>query len=206
MTDHFVFAYGSLIDEHSRQASNPPITPLSSEPLRWVRICGYRQGWLTPCSGFTYLGVIPDGNARSSGVLLHVDEEVLKRIDGREDEGKVYKRVPVNPSAIQLIGSVHRFESPVWLYKAIRPGAPSEEFPIWQSYVDVVLRGCIREFKESFAKEVVGSCCNWARPWENDRKEPRYPRQGKGIQPAEEAMIDKVLSACEVLRHRRPAT
>lgn len=205
MVDHFVFAYGSLIDHHSRAYGQ--ITILSN-PVP-IRVHGYRQGWLSPY-GYdetTYLGVVADAQTSAIGILLHLSEESLKIIDKREKadekpDKRVYERVEIEPSAMSLLLQGEQVERPAWLYRVVKPGQPSERCPIRQSYVDVVLRGCL-SFGEDFAKEWIGSCTYWNGPWKNDRKNPKFQRRGPEIRREEEERIDAVLSDLQVLRFRR---
>jgi hypothetical protein len=80
----------------------------------------------------------------------------------------------------------------IWIYLPNEPGWPSEECPIVQSYVDVVLAGCL-EVGESFAAEFVRTTMNWGYPWIDDRSAPRYARAMYDTPAAKCMEIDRIL-------------
>lgn len=195
--DQFLFAYGSLIDPDSRDL---PGQVGSSVP---ARLGGYKQGWLKPFAGTTYHGVVPNIEATTTGVLLQLSEETLNNeIDKREMNGEVYQRFQVDPTNMECLAACQPVES-LWIYEVINPGHPTEGFPIWQSYLDVVLRSCL-PIGEDFSRDFVQSCEDWNWPWINDRQAPRYRRVGRTTTLLEQKRIDALLSGCGVLQYRRP--
>ncbi len=83
-------------------------------------------------------------------------------------------------------------EVAIWTYLPNEPGWPSRESPIVQSYVDVVLAGCL-EVGESFAGEFVRTTTNWGYPWVDDRSTPRYVRAMQNVPPAKLIEMDRIL-------------
>ena len=62
-----------------------------------------------------------------------------------------------------------------WVYITDHPSQPSESCPIAQSYVDVVLSGCL-DIGDEFAKEFIRTTSGWDKSWIDDRNRPRYRR------------------------------
>jgi len=137
----------------------------------------------------TALGVVRREKAATNGILVSIPEAELPLFDQREDG---YARTMLdNRSILSLNGQVVP-EGSLWLYAPIEPGFPSEDYPIVQSYVDVVLTGCL-EFGESFAAEFVRTTTNWGYPWIDDRSAPRYVRPTQNVSLAKYLEIDRIL-------------
>jgi hypothetical protein len=100
----------------------------------------------------------------------------------------------LNHASIMGLNGQEVPEGYAWLYTATEPGFPSEDCPIAQSYVDVVLTGCL-EFGESFAAEFVRTTTHWAYPWIDDRSAPRYVRSMQNVSLAKYMEIDRILQA-----------
>ena len=80
----------------------------------------------------------------------------------------------------------------IWAYLPDLFVPPDAQYPILQSYVDTILRGCLDIGGEDFAKEFIEGTKGWnpgelseyaltngpvkESCWINDRKEPRYSR------------------------------
>jgi hypothetical protein len=76
----------------------------------------------------------------------------------------------------------------LWVYMIDSPTLPTEDCPIAQSYLDVVLSGCF-EIGEHFAEDFVLTTFGWERFWINDRHRPRYRR----FVPGDTERIDDLL-------------
>lgn len=102
---HFIFGYGSLICPQSRSVTAPTLQSIA-EP---VMIQHIERTWSARVlrgdslvlgqgrehiQGWTPMGIQKSENARCNGVLIHVDDEELKRFDIRE-EGYTRHRVDV---------------------------------------------------------------------------------------------------------------
>jgi len=57
----------------------------------------------------------------------------------------------------------------VWIYVVAKPEAATVAYPVCQSYVDVVLDGCL-EYGDDFAKLFITSTADWAKPDSVDQK------------------------------------
>jgi hypothetical protein len=136
----------------------------------------------------TALGVVPREGSVINGVFVSIPPDVLASFDARE-EG--YTRMPLERRGVVPLGPQAVPEGDLWIYVPVAPHLPTAECPILQSYVDVVLTGCL-EFGESFAVEFVRTTVAWEYARENDRSSPRYRRALRDVPLA--AVIDRVLA------------
>jgi len=159
----FIFGYGSLINTPSREATGEG--RVDAVPARLGPNFDVVRSWVARgSSGFTALGLRnrrPDEDKSTiNGVVFPVDAESLPRFDRRESG---YDRVAVPRDMIEplswrgLPGT-----GTVWTYvprrntpEAILP-FPSAEFPLVQSYVDLVMEGAL-EYGPSFARELIAT-------------------------------------------------
>ena len=184
-----IFGYGSLINSDSRRRTT------GSGEARPVRVRGWRRAWnvVSTATGVTYLGVVRVEHAVRNGVLFEVSPEQLIEFDARESG---YTRRAI-PSGDWIDAVPRSISDDAHVYVPDAPGTPTPSCPIVQSYVDVVLAGCL-ELGNEFAREFVASTDSWDLPWINDRDAPRYPRADASVPRAE---IDSLLAACG---HPRP--
>lgn len=185
MAVNYVFGYGSLINPESRARTGytGATTP--------VRVGGFQRAWnfVYPKGRMTALGVIPREKATTNGVLVEIPEAELPLFDQRESG---YKRVVVGRVDITGLNDQRVPEGMFWIYVPTDPGFPSLDCPIAQSYVDVVLKGCL-ELGERFAAEFVHTTTNWEYPWIDDRSAPRYVRAMQNVPMDVFLKIDKIL-------------
>ena len=171
---HYLFGYGSLINRESRL-----VTSCTGEAVP-VRVSGLQRAWniVAPEMGISGVGVVVEKSARCNGVLVEIDASQLPAFDKREldDTNFSYQRVQILTSDITGLTSGFDEVSRVWAYVVQKPSTPSEKFPIAQSYVDVILTGCLA-FGEDFTVEFICSTLGWDRPWHDDRTHPRYIRR-----------------------------
>ncbi len=193
MTTTFLFGYGSLINARSRG-----LTGATGEAI-YARVSGLRRGWFAPVAAdrITYLGVMRTSGAVCNGVIARIEPASLPSFDARE---KSHKRVAVQRSAVDLLDGASLPPGAIWTYECAGLKAPSEANPIVQSYVDVVLDGCL-EHGEPFAREFVSLTAGWRGPWIDDRARPRYPRHVPS--PDRIARIDALLDQAGVLQFRQ---
>ena len=85
----------------------------------------------------------------------------------------------------------------MYAYVLRHAGEPTEQNPIIQSYLDVVLTGCIQQFGEAFAEQVLQTTSGLRGPILNDRERPRYPRALERVDHAQK--IDQMLSKTRLL-------
>jgi len=181
----FVFGYGSLINPDSRSKTVGPDDQDTAIP---VRVKGLQRGWnarIRPTEsqswqcGMTALGVVFQANESCNGVLVPVSENELEKLDEREGG---YVRRQIGLDAIScLIERKISHDAIVHVYMWDSPLPANEEFPILQSYVDVVMAGCLELNKERpalscFPADFVYSTTGWDSFWIDDRIQPRYIR------------------------------
>jgi hypothetical protein len=124
--------------------------------------------------GATALSIVKKENAICNGVVFPlITADGLASFDKRECKVG-YERIRVTLDAIPL-GNKSLSKGTIWTYVSNYSQAPSEDMPVIQSYVDVIMTGCLR-IGEDFAKEFVRTTHGWEGPWENDRSAPRYER------------------------------
>ena len=149
---NFIFGYGSLINSQSRNST--AAAPIPAIPVRVSPALGYIRTWNDrSASGFTALGLrkpLPGEAARTiNGALDPVEGDDMSKFDARE-EGYVRVEVPLTDIAAvgwQPLPTSGR----IWVYvpqkptSAGEPGVglpePDAEFPLLQSYIDVVVEG-----------------------------------------------------------------
>ena len=178
----FTFGYGSLINTASRNATAGGA--VAAIPVRVSAAFGYLRAWndRSP-SGFTALGLRkanPGEQASTiNGVLYPESKASGSRFDQRE-QGYVRVEIPRTDMAAVSWQQLPR-EGHIWVYIPAASGSPSTnlpeadaDFPILQSYIDVVLEGAL-EYGTDYAKELIETTAGWSRYWLNDRELARRP-------------------------------
>jgi hypothetical protein len=111
------------------------------------------------------------------GVLYPVTEEELSSFDAREIG---YGREAIAIENVELVEYLEldeHYDSPdhkfflkavaekrsdvqIWVYVPLLPSPPDEDHPIVQTYVDVILQGCL-EIHKDFAKDFIEDTKGW---------------------------------------------
>jgi hypothetical protein len=193
MANHYVFAYGSLMNAESRASTGRSGVAIPA------RVEGFQRSWNVgdQAARLTFLGVVQQEESATNGVLVSASAAELLRFDRRETG---YTRINVDSARIVSFRGEQIPQEPIWIYLPDKPARPSTDCPIAQSYVDVVLAGCL-EVGESFAAEFVRSTTNWHGPWVDDRAAPRYARAQRT--PATDfAELDRILGEMVVRRRK----
>lgn len=189
----FVFGYGSLISKESRERS------VISDQVFSVNIKGLERGWFAHSEKrkMAVLGVRENSPSWCNGVLIGVDADQLEKFDLREAS---YTRIKVQASRVTCLedNSVSDADT-IWAYVPKKIEFPTEEYPIYQTYVDVSLSGCL-EYGESFASDFVTTTVFWEGPWIDDRDNPLFIRPMTTVAPRE--ILDYFLE--HVNGHRKP--
>ena len=175
---NFIFGYGSLICHESRIKTAPSLANVTAIPVMvenlqrmWAARIDSRRGVNAQnLMGWTAVGVSIQEGTNCNGVLLPVNDDELQLFDKRE---KHYKRVHVHWSLISKFGGGHFDEemmetSNVWVYAQESTVLANRYFPIPQSYVDVIMKGCLSisdEFCKTFIETTQGW---WYEPKESD--------------------------------------
>ena len=192
MSTTYLFGYGSLINLRSRGLTS------ATSPASPARLAGLRRGWFAPVTAdrITYLAVQRTAGASCNGVIVKVDATNLPSFDARE---KSHHRISLNRSSVELLDGGILAPGVIWAYECLTVKTPSAANPIVQSYVDVVLDGCLA-ISDAFAREFIRSTAGWRGPWINDRERPRYPRHVPTTTTPER--IDALLEEAGVLAFR----
>ncbi|SPQ93769.1 Gamma-glutamylcyclotransferase AIG2-like domain-containing protein [Plasmodiophora brassicae] len=184
----FVFGYGSLINDASRQRTCPGST--IAYP---ARLSGYRRAWRYAAENMTAVGVYPaDRKSSVHGVVFRVNPGHLPALDHRE---RHYARVRVKHGDLVTIGldrDVVGERDRVWLYVLVEGHFPKCDRPIRQGYVDVIMQGCLGTLGVRFAREFVIQTEDWDGCWVNDRDDRTNRRVP--IDKATLQLVDMILS------------
>jgi len=165
---HFIFGYGSLICSKSRAITAPTVANRETIP---VTVEGVERTWAKKSvRGYTSMGVRFQKGAECVGVLVPVSNNELEQFDHREVG---YDRYELQPKDIlpfessdetwyenTFLTNSHMKRSQIWVYvqKIMLPA--TSDFPIVQSYLDIILRGCL-SISEEFAYKFMKSTKGW---------------------------------------------
>lgn len=203
---HFVFGYGSLIQSASRSFTLRAETMAIRATLR-----GYQRVWgaTVHASSMTAVTLVKQKGSKCNGVIFPVTRDQLMRLDRRES-GYDRVAVPVRELLIAREDLDHagwNMPTEVEVYVARKVKLPNRDFPISQSYVDVILTGCLQEFQKGgwdFAREFIRTTAGWGKYWVNDRRRPRYRRRLAAQRMASaKGMIDRLLDMHIGLTNRK---
>jgi Gamma-glutamyl cyclotransferase, AIG2-like len=211
---HFIFGYGSLICPLSREITSPSLGEQEAIP---VTVNNVERTWSARTkSGYTAMGVRFRKRAKCTGVLLEVNSRELSQMDIRE---KVYDRRPVDVRSVEKVAflgdettdseddddnlafpeKLHQ-KLNIWIYVQKEPCPPDVSHPIPQSYVDIIMRGCL-SISPDFARSFIDTTNGWhAGPkearWFDDRSDPIYVRADPEYSSKEGGLIDELLEEC----------
>lgn len=226
-THHYVVGYGSLMSKYSREV----YSNIDAEPVP-VRLHGWQRGWVTNCAieRFTSVGAVPQEGASLNGVLLsmpHISDDLQKR-----EQNYRFTQVTWDSLNILFNGETgvesgsELNNATLWVCEVLNPGQACSEIPMYQSYIDTCLIGCLESANAEFAKEFITSTLGWhgagkykdsdkaldndifnekqqiEQPhWINDRATPQYPRAAK-LSSHDYQVIDELLHELDVLKYR----
>ncbi|MFY0663035.1 MAG: gamma-glutamylcyclotransferase [Natronospirillum sp.] len=178
---HWIFGYGSLICADSRAR-----TGVTGEALPVV-LQGFERSWSVPIASadLSVVGIQRQADQRTGGVIFPLSDSELKHFDAREVE---YERVPLARDHLQLLREQPMPDGDFWVYL---PQPSTSEHPIAQSYLDVILHGCIQESMD-FARHFLQHTSGWKLRL-NDREAPLYPRPLNPKQQVVLPLIDHLL-------------
>jgi len=170
---NWIFGYGSLINKESRNK-----TGQSGEVIP-VRVMDIKRQWslVVEEMNLTASGAIYSKGSICNGIIYQVDESELPKFDAREIPFG-YSRIALNKREIKALMGYSLPQGIFWVYVANNPSLPSRKNSIIQSYIDVILTGCL-DYSEDFAREFIQTTEFWEYPWVNDRAKPVYPRAMK---------------------------
>ena len=168
---NYIIGYGSLINTESQNITGKS---LSSMP---VVLKNFSRSWSVVYDDlqFCALGVFEKKNSSINVVLFEVED--LEVFDRREHG---YNRHELDRSRLNawIPGKEIPTDGKIWIYLPLTEkfGSASERHFIWQSYVDVILTGCL-SVDQKFAEEFMKTTEGWNKAWlKDDRKESAYIR------------------------------
>ena len=173
-----MFGYGSLICTESRNRSMEKAKAIPVKVKDLQRCWNFRNFERQR----NVLGVIKKEGASCNGVIFPVNN--FTELNERE---KGYKLVELDSSQIEVMEGELK-TGKFWVYIPEESIFPTADYPIQQSYIDVVMTGCL-EFGEEFALEMVKNT-EWSEHWVNDRDKPNYSRY---LENVDVEKIDSVL-------------
>jgi hypothetical protein len=175
---NFIVGYATLIDTPSRNST--AAKPIPAIPVRVLPSFGYIRSWNVHRDPFhfTAMGLRKanpgESGATINGVLYPAEGGDMSSFDRREE---AYTRVEVPRSQIEAVGWQPLPETGhIWIYvpAAARLPGPDAEYPLLQSYIDVVVEGGL-EYSPDFALEILETTDGWNRFWLNDRELAHRP-------------------------------
>lgn len=178
MSDTFIFGYGSLVNRGTHDYAN-------THP---ARLQGWRRVWRhTAMRPAAFLSAERDQASAIDGLIMQVPgvDPALERREhayGRSDVTDHVSHSLRGPVGIEI------FEITV-----ARSGQPSQDHPIWISYIDVVVQGYYQEYGEAGVDHFFQTTSGWNTPIINDRAQPHYPRH-QTLTDTEKALTDHWLA------------
>jgi len=86
-----------------------------------------------------------------------------------------YDRVEIDRKNVNVLSGFNLPGGIIWAYIPKDPTAPTKEFPIRQSYIDVIISGCL-EIGRGFTEDFIKGTSGWNTIWVDDRQRPYYSR------------------------------
>lgn len=212
-SDHleYVLGYGSLLSADSRKRHSQ----LEHQPLP-IKLSGWARDWVTRSQGErqTYVGASPDKDKIINGALVPVNG-LSPSLRTREQD---YEFVLVDIAYIEFLPNTENRDTirqqlsdkKIWLCETKKRQSASPEYPVYQSYVDTCLAGCLEfggrlfatEFAlQSFERFVGKEIESGSQHWLNDRARPQYPRAAQMAQDIHR-VIDSILADTGLLEFR----
>ncbi len=202
----YVFGYGSLLERASRTRTNPDA--VGAWP---ARVTGYQRGWFHQFadnvgSSCTYLGAVEAEGKTVNGVLYRVSD--FEKTKERETG---YTATALEAGVITMLDGGGPWEkgedTKAYIFVSNKDSisktmAPTSQFPMVQSYVDLCINGCLElesiyRTAKGFTQEFIRTTAGWNADWVNDRIYPRRPF----IYAPNASAIDKALKEGNVLQY-----
>ena len=175
---NYIIGYGSLINTESQNITG---RTLSSQP---VILQGYSRSWSVIYDDlqFCALGIYQNKSSQINVVLFEVEN--LQVFDQREHG---YTRVELDRNLLKVWNQNEKIPATgkIWIYLPYEEkfGKPSEKHFIWQSYIDVILMGCLSvddKFAQEFMKTTTGYRPEFLK---EDRRDSAYLKALKTYNP-----------------------
>ncbi len=177
-TENFwYFGFGSLINKATRPGNH---LMLPATLQGFTREWSYRS--IGSYANVTALNILQAQGRQTTGVLVAEPLERLASLDERE-HGYVrleidYRQLYFDQLSLPEKILLQLKKEKIYLYQACETHyfLADENYPILQSYIDVVIAGIIEMFDYQQAVLAVRNWQGFDRPIANDRNQPIYPR------------------------------
>jgi len=169
----YIVGYGSLMLESSKRDTYHSVG--ENVP---ILLTGYQRGWfargLYQGHATTFLGASYKAHHNMNAVMFQVTPKIIAAFDTRE---RNYCRSLVRASNIKWLSDAKDLtQAQVWIYMPSDSSRlkPSSENPIYQTYVDKFLQGCLEMEQKFHLKDFSRNCIikttDWPKKIKNDRK------------------------------------
>lgn len=198
--------YGSLLSSDSRQR----YSQMQVKAIPAV-IKGWTRSWITRSEEErqTYVGALPHYNSLINGALLPViglSPSLRKREQDYQFVAVPREQISLYAAGSEELELIQQLENKqIWICESKRKQSANADFPIYQSYLDTCMDGCLEFGIEHFAKEFALHTSLLDTHWINDRAAPQYPRAAKVTVKAQNT-IDAILTEIDIIKHRGEAS
>jgi hypothetical protein len=198
---HYIVGYGSLLSHDSRLRHSD-----INEMAYPLLLTGWQRAWVTRSEGEgqTYVGATKQINAVMNGALIPT-HEITPELEKRESN---YRFTPLSVEDFSLTRYSDIDESAlkgqlkersIWICETLETHPAEKDYPVYQSYVDTCLIGCMEIGGKLFVQDFIKQTVGWDNTWVNDRHNKQYPRYAK-VNRQQEQSIDHSLKS---ILHRR---
>jgi hypothetical protein len=198
----YILGYGSLLSADSRQRYSQMHVEAIPALLK-----GWKRSWITRSEHEqqTYVGAVPEFDSYINGALLSVTG-LSPSLRTREQDyhfvAVPIKQITLYDAGSQACALEQQLEKKtVWLCESKNKQSATADFPIYQSYVDTCMVGCLEFGIEHFAKEFALHTSMLDSHWINDRVAPQYPRSAI-VSVETQNTIDAILTEIDVIKYR----
>lgn len=187
MKNPYFFGYGSLVNVSTHTYVDP----------RPARLTGWKRAWVQAEErGQAFLTAVPAPEFEIEGLVAAVPDADWVALDQRE---YAYERL----GAAEKVSHDLPDGTDIQVY-AVSPKVQNTitpAYPVWMSYLDVVVQGYLHVFGEAGVAGFFETTDNWARPFVDDRADPKYPR-AQVLSASEQALVDHWLAQTAAERVR----
>lgn len=184
--NHYIFSYGSL--------AHKEVAEVTGRTLDFIPavLKGYKRNFrvLVKSNGFAAAGIEKAKGEECLGMLVQVPEEEFPKFDERE---RLYNRIEISKEQFSSLSGEPIPEGVYYLYVPKNPQLPTEEIPLAQSYIDVVISPYLDLDPELVAR-ILKSMTDLDKLWIEDRDMPKYSRYPTGLDiVAIDALLGRVV-------------
>ena len=164
---NYIFWYWSLLSCISRNKT--------SFAKKWITatLKDYKRWWYFKeiNRNYTALAIIKDKWSKCNGILFEINEIQLRDFDQREFW---YERIKLTKNDFEKNNNIPN-DAVIWTYITNKIELPTHEFPIIQTYLDMVICWCLT-YWVWFAGNFIKTTHWWDHIWVNDRLKPIFAR------------------------------